>query len=154
MTSSSPDIAVMEVDANTVISPTIPINTPPLDEPLEPVEPDVKQVLQMPPMEFFNKSFEAIWYQAEVLHKREIEKLEADQKSNDTKLAEMDESLKAGIFKFTKNILDMLEEYEIRNELKLTKLLDLYQDLAQSLFNDPNLDNEQVHELPPADSDE
>lgn len=111
-----------------------------------------KKILAMPPIDFFNKSFEAMWYQAEVLHKREIEKLEAIQKSNETKIAEMEENLKIGILKFTKDILDMVQDYEIKNDIKLIKLLDLYQSLNDTLNDDP--ENEQEFSPPPSYSEE
>ena len=111
-----------------------------------------KKILAMPPIDFFNKSFEAMWYQAEVLHKRHIEKLETFQKTNETKLTEMNENLKMGIFKFTKDILDMVQDYEIKNDIKLTKLLDLYQSLNDTINGDPETEPEFLHPL--ADSEE
>lgn len=95
-------------------------------------DPTQKQVLAMPPLEFFNKSFEAMWYQAEVLHKREVEKWDAaekkwseNEKRIELKLGEVESNIKAGIFKFTKDILDMIQDYETTNQMNTQKLLDL-----------------------------
>lgn len=102
-------------------------------------DPTQKQILSMPPLEFFNKSFEAMWYQAEVLHKREVEKWDAaekkweeNEKRLELKLGEVESNMKAGIFKFTKDILDMISDYETQNESNTLKVLALLEELSHN----------------------
>lgn len=93
---------------------------------------DMKKLRAMPPLDYFNKSFEAMWYQAEVLHKREVEKWDAaekkwteNEKRYESKLGEVEANLKVGILNFTKEILEMIQDFEIHNETKLEKILQL-----------------------------
>ena len=92
----------------------------------------LSKMKEMPAIDYFNKSFEAMWYQAEVLHKREVEKWEVaekkweeNEKRYELKLSEVESNIKAGVFKFTKDILEMIQDYETQNETNALKILDL-----------------------------
>ena len=121
------DSVIMDAVANEIAN--VDPKTKPKDEPLEKEDATVKQVLQMPPMEFFNKSFEAMWYQAEVLHKREMEKwgelLKEQATAYETKLAEVETNLKAGIYQMSKDILfTILENTNAADEEEDTDIID------------------------------
>lgn len=53
-----------------------------------------------------HKSFEAIWYQAEVLHKRELDHLEKLQENITKQIEEVETSIKAGIQKYARDVIE------------------------------------------------
>lgn len=71
---------------------------------------------EMLPQEFFIKSFEALWNQADIIHKRQLDKWEEIEKRWDKKLHDVESNLKQGIYKFSKDLLDLTAEVESKHE--------------------------------------
>ena len=53
-----------------------------------------------------NRSFEAMWYQAEVLHKREMDLIEKKIKALDERIDALEKNIKDGIHSFAKVIME------------------------------------------------
>lgn len=85
--------------------------------------------------EFFNKSFQAMWYQAEVLHKREMDTLkeiaEKQEKERVEDLKKSEETTKDMIYQFSK---DIIATFKDMREFEETRLEELKRLLLEVLF--------------------
>eukprot|EP01036_Dinobryon_divergens_P027818 gene27818-36651_t len=65
-----------------------------------------------------NRSFEALWYQAEVLHKREMDLVKEKMSEIDKRIDELEINIKTGIHKFAKDILDAILEQQVQQQIQ------------------------------------
>lgn len=76
-------------------------------------------------MEAMNRSFEAMWYQAEVLHKREIDVLKQNAKEGNELIDALKTALKDMIYQFSQDIIATFRDMRIFEESRLMQIIDM-----------------------------
>jgi uncharacterized protein (DUF2164 family) len=93
-------------------------------------------------VEFITKSFEAMWYQGEVLHKRtqdRIDKVEEKLKAHTEQVQKMEEMVKDRIMMFSQDIIATMKEMRAVEQDRINLLFEL-------LNPKPSSSEDNIHE--------
>lgn len=95
-----------------------------------------------------HRSFEAVWYQAEVLHKRELdlmkekfEVLEKQTKTAEINIQQLEEVIKERIMMFSQDIIATLKEMRAQDQQTMNNIAGLLNGLVFKMSPTNQLDN-------------
>ena len=72
-----------------------------------------------------SRSFEAMWYQAEVLHKREIDLLKENQEKQIELIKKLETNTKDGIYQFSQDIIATFKDMRVYEESRLHQIISM-----------------------------